>query len=123
MGRYYEGDINGKFWFAVQPSNAADRFGCVGEARYLNYYFCEDDLPKIKEELEVIKKNLGEYLQKIEDYFKKQSWYNDQEMAKALGITEEKLRYYLNEYADLELGKKIKECVEENGECQFDAEL
>ena len=27
MGRYYNGDINGKFWFAVQNSNCADRFG------------------------------------------------------------------------------------------------
>ena len=27
MGRYYNGDIEGKFWVAVQPSNAADQFG------------------------------------------------------------------------------------------------
>ena len=27
MGRYYSGDINGKFWFALQSSNAASRFG------------------------------------------------------------------------------------------------
>ena len=123
MGRYYDGDINGKFWFAVQPSNAADRFGCIGEARYLNYYFCEDDLPQINKELEVIKQNLGEYLQKIEDYFKDHDGYNDQEMANNLKITKEQLRYYLEEYADMELGEQIKKCVEENGECQFDAEL
>ena len=24
MGRYYHGDIEGKFWFAVQSSNDAD---------------------------------------------------------------------------------------------------
>ena len=30
MGRYYEGDINGKFMFGVQASNAADRFGVEG---------------------------------------------------------------------------------------------
>ena len=24
MGRYYQGDIEGKFWFAVQSSNDAD---------------------------------------------------------------------------------------------------
>ena len=27
MGRYYDGDISGKFWFAVQSSNAPARFG------------------------------------------------------------------------------------------------
>ena len=27
MGRYYEGDISGKFAFGVQSSTAADRFG------------------------------------------------------------------------------------------------
>lgn len=26
MGRYYSGDINGKFWFGVQNSNDADNF-------------------------------------------------------------------------------------------------
>ena len=30
MGRYYSGDIEGKFWFALQSSDAADRFGVVG---------------------------------------------------------------------------------------------
>ncbi len=29
MGRYYSGDIEGKFWFAVQSSYAADRFGVI----------------------------------------------------------------------------------------------
>ena len=27
MGRYYNGDVNGKFMFAVQSSNAHERFG------------------------------------------------------------------------------------------------
>ena len=27
MGRYYTGDIEGKFWFAVQSSDDADFFG------------------------------------------------------------------------------------------------
>jgi len=27
MGRYYNGDIEGKFWFAVQSSDDADFFG------------------------------------------------------------------------------------------------
>ena len=43
MGRYYDGDINGKFWFAVQSSDDADFFGVQGESSYLSYYFSEDD--------------------------------------------------------------------------------
>ena len=31
MGRYYSGDIEGKFWFAVQDSDDADHFGIEGE--------------------------------------------------------------------------------------------
>ena len=49
MGRYYNGDIEGKFWFAVQSSDDADFFGQQGEARFLNYYFDAEDLPKIEE--------------------------------------------------------------------------
>ena len=26
MGRYYDGDISGKFWFGVQSSDAANRW-------------------------------------------------------------------------------------------------
>ena len=41
MGRYYNGDIDGKFWFAVQSSNDADFFGVEGTPRFLDYYFDE----------------------------------------------------------------------------------
>ena len=38
MGRYYSGDINGKFWFALQSSNAPSRFGGYeNEPNYINY--------------------------------------------------------------------------------------
>ena len=40
MGRYYSGDIEGKFGFAIQNSNAADRFGVTGQTpNFLEYYF------------------------------------------------------------------------------------
>ena len=40
MGRYYRGDINGKFWFAIQDSDDADFFGSKGEPpNTLEYYF------------------------------------------------------------------------------------
>ena len=39
MGRYYSGDIEGKFWFAIQSSDDADYFGVEGVSNYLGYYF------------------------------------------------------------------------------------
>ena len=52
MGRYYSGDIEGKFMFAVQNSNAADRFGATGcYPNTIEYHFDEDHLEDINEEL------------------------------------------------------------------------
>lgn len=40
MGRYYSGDIEGKFGFGCQSSDAADQFGSHGqEPSELHYYF------------------------------------------------------------------------------------
>ena len=39
MGRYYSGDISGKFWFAVQDSTDASHFGKEYEEVY-TYYVC-----------------------------------------------------------------------------------
>ena len=40
MGRRYTGDIEGKFWFGLQSSTAASRFGGEEtEPSYINYYF------------------------------------------------------------------------------------
>ena len=63
MGRYYNGDIEGKFWFAVQSSDDADYFGVQGEARFLNYYFMTEDLPKIEAGIKKCKKYLGSLLE------------------------------------------------------------
>ena len=124
MGRYYSGDIEGKFWFAVQSSDAADRFGVIGqEPRYLRYWFETDDLPNIEKELKQIETNLGHYLKKIEDFFDSVDYYSDEELAEAIGVKVEDARYYLREYADYQLGKKIRDHVVEYGECEFDAEI
>ena len=88
-----------------------------------NYYFDTDNLPDIKNGIEEILKNLGEYKQKIDEFFSKKSAYTDEELQKYLGVDEVKERYLLSEYADLHLGEKILKCVEENGSCEFEAEL
>lgn len=119
MGRYYSGDIEGKFWFAVQSSDAADRFGVEGEPpAELQYFFSEDDLEGVEEEIQSIEESLGEKKQILDDFFKESRGYTDQDI-EALGVSRDEL----GEYADLLLGIKIRDCIQENGECSFTAEL
>jgi hypothetical protein len=119
MGRYYSGDIEGKFWFGLQASNAAGRFG--GEERepqYIEYYFDDEHLEEVNEEIDRIITTLGDKKKIIDDFFEDRMSYKDKELAD-LGITEDILR----EYADLKLGIQIRDCIVENGHCNFDAEL
>ena len=118
MGRYYTGDIEGKFWFGLQSSSSADRFGVSGtQPEVLNYYFSEDDLEGVEQGIADIEQDLGDKVKVIDDFFEGKDSYNDEALAEA-GITQDELR----EYADLDLGKKIRDCIKENGQCEFEAE-
>ena len=119
MGRYYNGDIEGKFWFAVQPSDAPSRFGAEAEEpSYVEYSFFEDEhLESVQKELEKIESEID--LAKLKKFFDTdRGWYSSKELQEA-GITKEDLR----NYADYQLGKQIEECLQENGECCFEAEI
>ena len=123
MGRYTSGDIEHKFWFAVQNSDAADRFGVTGvEPSELYYYFDEGNLDDVEAELKVIKKQLGTYRTKMNKFFKSNQWYTDEDLVKHLDIPEDKVKKLLKDYADYELGMKIRECILVNGCCEFTAE-
>jgi hypothetical protein len=119
MGRYYNGDINGKFWLAVQPSNTADRFGVThNEPSYITYYFSEDDLQGVEDEIKRIEESLGDKLQIITNFFSTSRSYKDDNLYD-LGVTSNDVK----DFADRLLGLQIKNCIIENGECTFDAEL
>lgn len=121
MGRYYSGDIEGKFWFAVQSSDTPERFGgrC---SEILNFEFSkEEDYEGVCKEIEKIEKNLGEYKVKFDEFFKANDGYNNDMLIKA-GFPADKVNYLLEEYADLELGLKIKKCLEEQDYCCFEEE-
>jgi hypothetical protein len=119
MGRYYNGDIEGKFWFGLQSSVAADRFGVEhNEPNYVEYCFFEDDLEGVQEEIENILEDLGEKIEIIDKFFEGNSGWNN-EMLSDVGINEREL----GEYADLLLGIQIRDCIKENGQCIFEAEL
>lgn len=124
MGRYYSGDIEGKFWFGVQSSSDADFFGVTGEepAR-LEYYFDKDEnLEDVKKGVKKCLKELGKYHAKLEEFFKTNESYNDKMLAEGLGLPENEAKSKLEWYARLELGQKILKCLEENGSCEFEAE-
>ena len=119
MGRYYHGDIEGKFWFAVQSSMAPQRFGGdMLELQSVDFYFDESHLQGVKDELKAIEDKLGDRLKQIDEFFSDCRGYNDQ-ILKDNGILETDLP----DYADYLLGKKIRDCVELQGSCSFNAEL
>lgn len=125
MGRYYKGDINGKFWFGVQASNAADRFGVEGcEPNYLTYYFSENDTETVKEEIDSIKETIGEEnIKLIDSFFDSVDCYNDQTMEKFHPDLLHIWNKHKSDYADLRLGLKIYNHLLTNTYCKFTAEL
>ena len=129
MGRYYHGDIEGKFMFGVQSSNDADFFGVEGYATYLNYGFDADDLSKVEEGIKECENVLGEYLDYIKKFFKEKDSYNKEQLSKYLTeklgryVSSKDVEFNLEWYARLELGKEIRDCLKENNYCNFEAEI
>lgn len=139
MGRYYSGNINGKFWFGTQNSDAAEQFGAkASEPNFINYIADDSDLCKtrIKELLAEIGINHDDECEAIIDHHK---MINDETKgetnANAIDIpfiqqyTKKKLGdglhrdKYDSQLADLELGFKIYWCIIDKGECFFEAEF
>ena len=120
MGRYYSGDIHGKFWFGVQSSMVAtDRFGCQeSEPDHVDYYVEEEQLPTINEALKKIEDKMGDQLAKYEEFFGRVNGYNDEMLTEA-GLD----KTLLEDYADYKFGIKLRDCIVEQGYCSFTAEL
>ncbi len=121
MGRYYSGSIRGKFWFGLQSSCAANRFGVFGsylDDNSLEYHFKEKHLGKVNEEINMIETQLGEKKKTLDVFFENNWGYNSDDILK-LGVTNDEFK----DYADLLLGFKIRDCIIQNGFCSFEAEL
>lgn len=119
MGRYYVGDIQGKFWFALQSSDAASRFGGEElEPQFIEYYFNEEHLDAVNEEIKNIEEGLGDKIKILDDFFEAGQGYNDDTLI-TLGVNNKEL----SDYADLGIGIKIRDCIEDSGSCSFQAEL
>ena len=119
MGRYYNGDVNGKFMFAVQSSDAHTRFGAEEVERgYIDYEMSRDKYDDIVKELDSIDEGSIERVSKM---FEDNTGYND-EIQKQYNVTE----HDLSEYADYRIGKQVKDYFDDNPEedcCYLEAEL
>jgi len=124
MGRYYSGDIEGKFWFGTQPSNDADFFGVIGqEPNYLEYYFDTSHLPEIRKGIKECIEQLGKYKKALDKFFNEPRSYTDEQLAINLKVDREEAENLMKWYARLELGQEILKCVEDTESCSFEAEL
>ena len=140
MGRYYYGYISGELWFGVQSSDAADRFGVKGqvdkelskelgeECAPLCYSFKEEHLPKVIEKIGDIEKFMGDEKTMLDKFFDERDSYNYEILVKyfineGVEVDEYVVKNILQDYADLKLGYEIKECIEKNGYCGFEADV
>ena len=128
MGRYYSGDIEGKFAFGCQSSAAADRFGVTGQTPgYLEYYYDETNLDDLETELKLIEDEMGEHGEYLKVYYDLYGSNDDVQITfeeylkkgDKKPLNEEQLL----EFFDYRIGKKIQECIKEQGNCSFTAEL
>jgi len=108
MGRYYYGHIQGKFMFAVQPSNAGERFGAKEEQEPMVPYFVSREFyDHIVEELKSIEKSGS--VDRVNKMFDNEMGYDDDTL-KEYGVSKDDLR----EFADYRLGMKMKEWFDAN---------
>jgi hypothetical protein len=126
MGRYYNGDIEGKFLFGIQKSNDADFFGSKGQPEDIIYHFGEIQLDEINAGIKKCYEKLGQAKKGLDSYFDDNDMFNNEEIDKHF---QKKYSETINVsktlkwYARLKLGEQIKNCVEEKGYCYFRAEL
>ena len=124
MGRYYHGDIEGKFWFGVQPSDDPKFFGAVEEPGDTVDYYTED-LSLIENGIAKCKEEIGDYYEQMKHFY--DDIVSNTKYAQTLGewlnIPEHKADILREWYARLELGEKMYLQVKEHGSCFITAEL
>ena len=129
MGRYYNGDIEGKFWFGVQSSDDGEFFG-ARELEPLYVTYIVEDIAEVDKGLDMCILALGINKKRLDEFFEScEHGYNDDMIIKhykdklKLTIDEGFVSKMLTWYARLDLGEKIKKCMVENNYCEFTAEL
>ena len=141
MGRHYDGDIEGKFWFAVQSSDDGEYFGAIDITEentdsdyhdgFVDYVIYFSDIDKVKAGIDLCKRQLrGNYVI-LSEFFSNNNGYNDEMIiehykeTRGIHINEDFLREQLTIFARLDFGTQILLYFNENpGEdCHFTAEM
>tara|TARA_Y100001973_G_scaffold88643_1_gene134079 strand:+ start:396 stop:788 length:393 start_codon:yes stop_codon:yes gene_type:complete len=118
MGRYYSGDVEGKFWFAVQPSNVHERFGAIElSPSFIEYQI--ENTPQILNELEKIESEMGPYLEALYQFFEEALTYNSDDVEyylKMIGLNSNAdiANKMIREYADWETGIELLDYFKKN---------
>jgi hypothetical protein len=99
--------------FSVERGSASSASSIQDAAGYLMA-----DISVINEELKNIEDKMGNQFAKYEEFFGKVNSYNDQMLIDA-GLD----KTLLEDYADYGFGKKLRDCIIEQGYCSFTAEL
>jgi hypothetical protein len=119
MGRYYQGDIEGKFWFGVQNSDDGEFFGATEcTTNIIDYEINCGDIEVVKEGIMLCKKRLRHALLEYDPDagFKSSFWKY---------LTGDEQRYYSEWMARLEMGMKILIFFNDSpdNDCYFTAEF
>jgi hypothetical protein len=93
------------------------------EPTELSYSFSKEDLEEVEYGIETCLKEIGDYLYKLDSYFSREDGWNENMLAKELGIAKEEVRPLLKWYVRLGLGKKIRWSIQANGRCHFICDL
>ena len=131
MGRYYEGDIEGKFLFGVQSSDDGEFFGAKENTGYIQYTVDNEDKEQVTEGIETCLEKLGDWNMGLIEFFESRDTYNEHKIItffaeeKNINATEAETRLMLGWFARLEMGRKIESFFKENpdSDCSFEAEL
>ena len=126
MGRYYDGDVEGKWWFGVQSSDTPERFG--GYETHIDYTICNDDT--FKSGIKLIKEDLGDKLEWLQQFFDENNGYNDAVLMEFMlkknpRYDKSELSQDLENFADYEFAMQVKEYFDDTGNeyCHVNSEL
>ena len=126
MGRYYNGDVEGKWWFGIQSSDTPAKFG--GNETHIDYIISNDDT--FKDRMECIENDLGDRLPILEKFFKEKPYYSNEKLHEYMskhieGYKLELVSQDVQDYADYCFGKEVLEHFKESGEdyCNVCSEL
>jgi len=123
MGRYYEGDIEGKFWFAIQNSDDGTFFGAKENAPcFLDYSVPAENLSDVINGIWKCKKALGNDIYLFGEIYTGRTSLKTNTIWN--GMTEMEQRYTEEWSARLNLGMEILGYMLENPDtdCTFTAE-